>query len=62
MADKISTTALAKLRNTEVQQLFKTLKNAGYVNRHEDAWLLTEIGKKFGGEYLQHPKYGQYIV
>ncbi|MCG7489242.1 glycerol kinase [Vibrio sp. Of14-4] len=62
MADKISTTALAKLRKTEVKKLFDTLKTAGYVNRDNNSWILTDIGKKFGGEYAQHPKYGQFIV
>lgn len=62
MAEKISTTALAKLRDTSAKQLFNVLKTAGYVNRHNDTWILTEIGKKFGGEYVQHTQYGQFIV
>ncbi|NOH60896.1 glycerol kinase [Vibrio sp. RE88] len=62
MAEKISTTALAKLRQTDTKQLFQELKLAGYINRSEDAWVLTELGEKFGGEYVQHQKFGQFIV
>ena len=62
MSDKISTTALAKLREIDAKQLFQELKTAGYINRSDDAWVLTETGRKFGGEYVNHPKFGQFIV
>ena len=62
MPDKISTTALAKLRELEAKQLFNQLKTAGYINRGEEAWVLTELGRKFGGEYVEHPKFGPFIV
>lgn len=62
MSDKISTTALAKLREIDAKQLFQELKTAGYINRSDDAWVLTETGRKFGGEYANHPKFGQFIV
>ncbi|ANU38841.1 glycerol kinase [Vibrio scophthalmi] len=59
---KISTSQLAKQRNIDVKQLFHDLKHAGYINRSEENWVLTELGRRFGGEYLQHPKFGQYII
>ncbi|EEX94630.1 hypothetical protein VIOR3934_20681 [Vibrio orientalis CIP 102891 = ATCC 33934] len=62
MSDKISTTALAKLRSLEAKELFNELKTAGYINRSEDGWVLTELGSKFGGEYVNHTKFGQFIV
>ena len=62
MSDKISTTALAKLRSLEAKELFNELKTAGYINRGEDGWVLTELGSKFGGEYVNHTKFGQFIV
>lgn len=62
MSDKISTTALAKLRDLDAKDLFSELKNAGYINRGEDGWVLTELGRKFGGEYVNHTKFGQFIV
>jgi hypothetical protein len=62
MSDKISTTALAKLRSLEAKELFNELKTVGYINRGEDGWVLTELGSKFGGEYVNHTKFGQFIV
>ncbi|WP_394126860.1 glycerol kinase [Vibrio hepatarius] len=62
MSDKISTTALAKLRSLEAKELFNELKTAGYINRGKDGWVLTELGSKFGGEYVNHTKFGQFIV
>ncbi|USD65816.1 glycerol kinase [Vibrio sp. SCSIO 43136] len=62
MPETLSTTALAKLRNIEPKQLFNDLKTAGYINRDGDNWVLTEVGKKFGGSYANHPKFGQFIV
>ncbi|MGP8308634.1 glycerol kinase [Vibrio sp. YIC-376] len=62
MSEKISTSALAKMRNIEAKQLFADLKRAGYISRQDDKWILTEEGTKFGGEYVEHAKYGQFIV
>lgn len=59
---KVSTSQLAKMRDVDVKQLFSDLKHAGYINRSEDNWVLTDIGRKFGGEYFAHPKFGQYII
>lgn len=62
MSEKISTSALAKMRNIDAKLLFSDLKRAGYITRQEDKWILTEEGAKFGGEYVDHPKFGQFIV
>lgn len=62
MSDKISTTALAKQRDLDPKQLFSQLKSAGYINRADENWILTEIGTKFGGEYVEHTKFGRFIV
>ncbi|MCR9421813.1 glycerol kinase [Vibrio sp. RM-69-4] len=62
MVEKHSTSALAKLRNTDAKQLFSNLQKAGYINRFDNKWVLTELGAKFGGEYAQHTQYGQFIV
>ncbi|MBO1403077.1 glycerol kinase [Vibrio cholerae] len=62
MADKLSTSALAKKRQQDAKQLFQDLKTAGYIHRHDEQWILTDLGTKFGGEYAQHPKYGRFIV
>ncbi|MCR9662737.1 glycerol kinase [Vibrio parahaemolyticus] len=62
MSEKISTSALAKMRNIDAKLLFSDLKRAGYITRQEEKWILTEEGAKFGGEYVDHPKFGQFIV
>ncbi|MEZ8106543.1 glycerol kinase [Vibrio cortegadensis] len=62
MSEKISTSALARLRDIEPKQLFSDLKKAGYIVRVEDKWILTEQGEKFGGEFLDHPKFGPFII
>ncbi|WED23573.1 glycerol kinase [Vibrio sp. JC009] len=62
MTEKVSTTALAKLKQTEPKALFSELAKFGYIVRHEDKWVLTDLGEKFGGEYVNHSKYGQFIV
>ncbi len=62
MSDKLSTSALAKLRNIDAKQLFADLSKAGYISRHEGQWLLTDLGAKFGGEYVEHPKFGKFVV
>ncbi|MGF1909295.1 glycerol kinase [Vibrio kasasachensis] len=59
---KLSTSQLAKKRDIPAKSLFAELKRAGYINRSEDGWVLTEIGIKFGGEYIQHTKFGPFIV
>jgi len=62
MTAKLSTTALAKLTSTDAKSLFQKLSFYGYVTRHNDKWLLTNIGEKFGGEYVSHKEYGAFIV
>ncbi len=62
MSNKLSTSALAKKREIDAQQLFKDLSTAGYLSRHEGQWLLTDLGAKFGGEYVDHPKFGKFVV
>ncbi|MDG3086270.1 glycerol kinase [Vibrio hannami] len=62
MTNKISTTALAQLRNIDPKELFSQLAKFGYIVRHEDKWVLTDIGEKFGGEYAKHHKFGSFVV
>ncbi|MDF2155222.1 glycerol kinase [Vibrio sp. CAU 1672] len=62
MSEKHSTSALAKMRGQDPKQLFADLTRAGYITRSQDKWVLTELGARFGGEYVDHPKFGQFIV
>jgi hypothetical protein len=60
--DKLSTSALARKLDLPVQQLFATLKDYGWIQRHQDSWLLTNKGEFEGGSYLDSKRYGRYIV
>lgn len=55
MADKLSTSALAKKRQQDAKQLFQDLKTAGYIHRHDEQWILTDLGTKFGGRVCPAP-------
>jgi len=60
--DKLSTTALARKLGIPAQQLFATLKDYEWIQRHEDNWLLTRKGEFEGGGYVESRRYGRYIV
>jgi hypothetical protein len=60
--EKLSTSALARKLGLPVQQLFAILKDYGWIQRHQDAWLLTNKGEFEGGSYLDSKRYGRYIV
>lgn len=61
-ASLVSTTALAKQLDIPVQQLFATLKDYGWIERHADAWFLTPKGQFEGGDYRDSKRFGRYIV
>lgn len=60
--DAISTSALAKLLEIPVQQLFSTFSDYGWIHKAEDGWLLNAKGEFEGGSYVNSARYGQYIV
>ncbi len=60
--DKLSTSALARKLDLPVQQLFATLKDYGWIQRHQESWLLTNKGEFEGGGYVDSQRYGRYIV
>ncbi len=62
MEKQISTTALAKINGLSSKELFLTLSKNGFINKIDDAWALTELGEKNGGDYKKSPQYGKYIV
>jgi len=59
---KLSTSALAKLLDVPLQQLFGTLRDCGWIRKVEDGWVLTAKGEFEGGEYVHSRRYGRYIV
>tara|TARA_R110002110_G_scaffold405550_1_gene624775 strand:- start:35787 stop:36710 length:924 start_codon:yes stop_codon:yes gene_type:complete len=60
--ERLSTTALARALEIPVQQLFVTLKDYGWIQRHDDTWLLTPKGEYEGGRYRDSKRFGRYIV
>ena len=61
-SDRLSTSALARKLDIPVQQLFATLKDYGWIQRHQDSWMLTHKGEYEGGDYVDSQRYGRYIV
>jgi hypothetical protein len=62
MSEKLSTTNLAKQIGVDSKALFSDLNLYGYIVRDNSKWLLTELGIRFGGEYVEHKEYGRFIV
>jgi hypothetical protein len=58
----LSTTNLAGEHDVPVNELFSDLKSWGWIDRKNEKWVLTDLGKRKGGEIRQHPKFGDYIV
>jgi len=58
----LSTSALAKQLGISSKELFSKFTNDQLIERLEDQWNLTDLGKKIGGEYRESKHYGRYIV
>ncbi|HLP13820.1 MAG TPA: hypothetical protein VK177_17940 [Flavobacteriales bacterium] len=58
----ISTTVLANELDIKSSELFEKLKKLNWIDRKNDKWILTELGKKKGGQTRNHTKFGEYIV
>lgn len=58
----LSTTSLANELDISANELFSKLKSLGWIDRKNDKWLLTELGKQKGGQTRNNSKYGEYIV
>ncbi len=58
----ISTTALANELDIKPSELFDKLKTLGWLERKNDKWVLTELGKQKGGQTRTNPKFGEFVV
>jgi hypothetical protein len=58
----ISTSTLANELDIKSGDLFDKLKTLGWIDRKNDKWILTDLGKQKGGQTRNNPKYGEYIV
>jgi len=58
----ISTSALANELDIKSTDLFDKLKTLGWIERKNEKWTLTDIGKQKGGQTRASTKFGEYIV
>lgn len=58
----ISTSALANELEIKSSELFDKLKTLGWVDKKNDKWVLTDLGKQKGGQTRTNPKFGEYVV
>lgn len=58
----ISTSALANELELKSTELFDRLKLLGWIERHTDKWILTDLGRSKGGQTRTSQKFGEYIV
>lgn len=58
----ISTTSLSNELDIPTNELFNKLKTLGWIDRKNDKWTLTDLGKQKGGQTRTNPKFGEYIV
>jgi hypothetical protein len=58
----ISTSALSNELDVKSSDLFDKLKTLGWIERKNDKWTLTNLGKQKGGQTRNNPKFGEYIV
>lgn len=58
----ISTSALANELDIKSSDLFDKLKTLGWIERKNDKWTLTDLGKQKGGQTRTSTKFGEFIV
>ena len=58
----LSSSALANELDIQPAELFDKLKSLRWIIRKNDKWVLTEIGKKKGGQTRNNINYGEYII
>lgn len=58
----ISTSALASELDIKSSELFDRLKTLGWIDRKNDKWFLTDLGRQKGGQTRTSQKFGEYIV
>lgn len=58
----ISTSALATELDIKSSELFDKLKTLGWIERKNDKWILTELGKQKGGQTRANAKFGEFVV
>lgn len=60
--DYISTSSLASELDMKPGDLFDKFKSLGWIERKNEKWTLTDLGKQKGGQTRNNPKFGEYVV
>ena len=55
----ISTSALANELDVKSNELFDKLKTLGWIDKRNQKWELTDLGKQKGGQTRTSPKFGE---
>lgn len=58
----ISTSSLANELELKSADLFEKLKTLGWIDRKNEKWALTDLGRQKGGQTRNSQKFGEYIV
>ena len=58
----LSTSALAKQLGISSKELFNKFTSDQLIEKQDEQWHLTTLGKKIGGTYKESKQYGRYIV
>lgn len=58
----LSTTSLANELDIKPSDLFDKLKTLNWIERKNDKWVLTDLGKQKGGQTRTNVKFGEFIV
>lgn len=58
----LSTSSLAREMDVPAQDLFAKLKGMGWIDRKDEKWVLTDLGRSKGGQTRAAPKFGEFIV
>lgn len=58
----ISTSSLANEMDIKPSELFDKFKTLGWLDKKNDKWVLTDLGKQHGGQTRTSSKFGEYVV
>lgn len=58
----ISTSSLANELSIKSSDLFEKLRSLGWIERNNEKWVLTKLGREKGGQTRINPKFGEYVV
>ena len=58
----ITTTKLSEKLKCDKKLLFNNFNEWGWIERRENRWILTELGREKGGQTRSAPEIGEFVV